>query len=483
MQEVRDTELLRQYVRENSEEAFATLVSRHVNMVYSAALRKTGNPAAAEEITQAVFVIFARKAKKLSRHAALSGWLYQSTRLTASNFLRTEIRRARREQEAYMQSLSNQTESDVWPQIVPLLEDAMGRLGEKDRNALALRFFEGKSFQEIGTAFGASENAAKKRVAYALEKLRKYFSKHGVSSTTATLAGAISANSVQAAPVALAKSVTAVAIAKGAAASGSTLTLIKGALKIMAWTKAKTAIVVGVGVLLAVGTTTVTVKEMAVHRHEVWQEKYDLSVLDKVPPQVSILPSLPSTIQSALRAAGERNGKGLALGQGFQDILGMAYGVRSAHMIVAAPIPEGKYDFIASLFNNDQDNQEALQREIKKKFGLVGRRETIETNVLVLTVQTRDAVGLHRSAGKPSGSQGDDYYSAHDQSIWPLIDYLEHSLNTVVIDKTGLTNNFDIDFKWASTPESLKQVLLDELGLKLTPSRQTVEFVVVEKAN
>ena len=225
MQESQDRELLRQYVRENSDEAFAALVSRHVNMVYSAALRKTGNHVAAEEVTQAVFVILAKKANGLIRHTALTGWLYQAARLTAANFLRTEIRRTRREQEAYMQSLSNQTEPEIWPQIMPLLEDAMGRLGEKDRNALALRFFEGKSFQEIGTAFGVSENAARKRTNYALEKLRTCFSQCGVTSTTETIAGAISANSVQAAPVALAKTVTAVAIAKGATASVSTLTV------------------------------------------------------------------------------------------------------------------------------------------------------------------------------------------------------------------------------------------------------------------
>src|SRR6185437_2566558 len=131
MQESQDTELLWQYVRENSDEAFAVLVSRHVNMVYSAALRKTGNPVAAEEVTQTVFVILAKKADGLLRHAALSGWLYQAARLTAANFLRTEIRRTRREQEAYMQTLSKQTEPEIWPQILPLLEDAMGRLGEK----------------------------------------------------------------------------------------------------------------------------------------------------------------------------------------------------------------------------------------------------------------------------------------------------------------------------------------------------------------
>ena len=117
-----------------------------MNMVYSAALRKTGNAHAAEEITQAVFIILANKAGRLSQRTILSGWLYQATRLTAANFLRTEVRRVRREQEAYMQSLANATEPELWPQMAPLLEDAMGQLGEKDRNAIALRFFRREKF-------------------------------------------------------------------------------------------------------------------------------------------------------------------------------------------------------------------------------------------------------------------------------------------------------------------------------------------------
>ncbi|MFZ0826244.1 MAG: sigma-70 family RNA polymerase sigma factor [Verrucomicrobiia bacterium] len=252
MQESQDSELLRQYVREKSDAAFAALVARHVNMVYSAGLRKTGNPAAAQEITQAVFIILAQKANRLLPHPALSGWLYQTTRLTAANFLRTEIRRTRREQEAYMQSLSSQTEPELWTQITPLLEDAMGDLGEKDRNALALRFFEGKTFSEIGAAFRVSENAARKRTDYALEKLRAYFFKRGVTSTTGSIAAAMSANSVHAAPALLAKTAAAVALAKGATASTSTLALVKGALKIMAWSNSKVVIGASVVVLLAV---------------------------------------------------------------------------------------------------------------------------------------------------------------------------------------------------------------------------------------
>jgi len=252
MQESQDSELLRHYAREKSDEAFAALVARHVNMVYSAALRKIGNPAAAQEITQAVFIILAQKANRLLPHPALSGWLYQTTRLTAANFQRTEIRRTRREQEAYMQSLSRRTEPELWTQIMPLLEDAMGDLGEKDRNALALRFFEGKTFQEIGTAFRVSENAARKRTDYALEKLRAYFFKRGVTSTTGSIAAAMSANSVHAAPAMLAKTAAAMALAKGATTSTSTLALVKGALKIMAWTNSKVVIGASVVVLLAV---------------------------------------------------------------------------------------------------------------------------------------------------------------------------------------------------------------------------------------
>jgi RNA polymerase sigma factor (sigma-70 family) len=272
MHDAPDMDLLRQYAGGNSDTAFAALVSRHVNLVYSAALRKAGNPHAAEEITQAVFIILAQKAGCIPDKTILPGWLYQTARLTAANFLKREIRRARREQEAYMQSQTDmarrsETETDeTWQQLAPLLEDAMGQLGEKDRAAVLLRFFAGKSFAEVGTAASVSENAAKKRVTRALEKLRKFFMKRGIASTAETIAGAISANSVQAAPVALAKSVTTVAIAKGAAASGSTLTLVKGVLKLMAWTNTKTAIVAGVAVLLAAGTTIVTVKAVSAAR-------------------------------------------------------------------------------------------------------------------------------------------------------------------------------------------------------------------------
>jgi RNA polymerase sigma factor (sigma-70 family) len=244
MPDANDIALLQEYLDHNSETAFTGLVQRHINLVYSVALRFTGNPPDAQDVTQAVFIILAQKAGSLRQRTTLTGWLYETTRFTAMRFLRTKARREVREQEACMQStLNDSNPENVWRQLAPLLEEAMARLSEKERILVALRFFENKSAAETAALLGIQEWAAHKRAARAMEKLRQFFIKRGIASTMATLAGAISANSVQAAPAMLAKTVTATAFAKGATASASTLTLIKGALKIMAWTKAQTAIV------------------------------------------------------------------------------------------------------------------------------------------------------------------------------------------------------------------------------------------------
>lgn len=259
MTERDDHQLLAEFARENSETAFAALVGRHINLVYATALRSVGNTHAAEEIAQAVFIILAQKAGKLSARVVVSGWLYQTTRLTAANYLRGEIRRQQREQEAYMQSILNEPDTtDAWRQIAPLLDGALEKLGDQDRNAVVLRFLENKSLMEVGMALGASEDAAKMRVNRALEKLRKIFGKRGVTLTAAIIAGAVSANSAQATPLGLAATVTAAA-AKGAAISASLTTLVKITMETMTWLKFKFAAGVGVAVLLAGGAATVAV--------------------------------------------------------------------------------------------------------------------------------------------------------------------------------------------------------------------------------
>ncbi len=247
MGELNDMMLLAEYSRLGSEEAFAGLVTRHVNLVYSVALRHVQVPAHAEEITQAVFVILARKAGSLGHLQILEGWLHETTRLTALGFLRRERRRQLREQQACMESsLQTQPDTDAWKSFAPLLDEAMAQLNSKDRDALILRFFKDRSVREVAEAMGLKENAAQQRILRAVEKLRSFFSRRGVVVPAAAVTAAITAHSVQAAPGTLAHSVTLFAAAKGTAASASTLTLIKGALKTMAWTKSQSTIAAGV---------------------------------------------------------------------------------------------------------------------------------------------------------------------------------------------------------------------------------------------
>ena len=233
-----DLTLLREFARNRSEEAFATLVSRHINLVYSVALREVRDPLLAQELTQAVFSLLAQKADSLNPKTILSGWLWRTTRNTSSVALRTQRRRERREQQAYMQAQLNEPEPDVWAQIEPLLETAIAQLGAKDHDAVLLRFIEGRSFKEVGTALGTSEAGAKMRVNRALEKLRDFFKRRGFGFPLGTIGAAISTHSVQGAPIGLATSVTLAAV-KGTGATTSTLTLIKTTLRIMAYTKSK----------------------------------------------------------------------------------------------------------------------------------------------------------------------------------------------------------------------------------------------------
>jgi RNA polymerase sigma factor (sigma-70 family) len=254
MQPADDSVLLRQYANDHSDEAFATLVTRYVNFVYSIAVRQVGNPHHAEEITQVVFIILSKKALRLRHERALSSWLFNTTRLTAINFVRSETRRHRREQEAYMQTIFDKSGEDLWPRMAPLLDDAVAALSEQERRAIVLRFYEGRNLREVGDALCAGEEAAKKRVMRGLEKLQKYFLKRGVNSTTAIIAGAISANSVHAAPVTLAKSVTAIALAKGAGAGAATLALTRGTLAVISSTKV--ALLVGTATIATIATIT-----------------------------------------------------------------------------------------------------------------------------------------------------------------------------------------------------------------------------------
>jgi RNA polymerase sigma factor (sigma-70 family) len=258
-----DRQLLEEYALRNSDEAFRALAERHGGMVYHSALRQLRDPHKAEEITQAVFIALARKAGSLSRSTVLSGWLFRATRLAVLNHLRQENRRRHYEQEAAaMETHPNQQDDEsIWKQISPHLDDALNRLTQVDREAVVIRFFENKSHKEVGALLGMSEETARRRVSRAVEKLRAGFASRGIIVTTVALAAAFGAHGAQAAPAGLASSLTAAAFAKASAGSASTLASAKGILKLMALANLKLAVVAGVSVLAAVGTTAVILQE------------------------------------------------------------------------------------------------------------------------------------------------------------------------------------------------------------------------------
>lgn len=202
-----DSELLHEFVRNGSQNAFAELVRRHVDLVYSAALRQVVFQAqAAEDVTQTVFVDFARKAESLLGRKSLTGWLYHSTRLAAAESRRSEARRLARESAAHAMSqlLTDSEPGPEWERIRPLLDDAMGDLNASDREAVLLRFFEKRPLAEIGAQLALSENTARMRIDRALDKLHGALAKRGITSTAAALGLVLGAHAVGVAPPGLA---------------------------------------------------------------------------------------------------------------------------------------------------------------------------------------------------------------------------------------------------------------------------------------
>jgi RNA polymerase sigma factor (sigma-70 family) len=216
-----DRDLLRDYVQHGSDRAFGELVRRHVSAVYSAAMRRVnGERALAEDIAQQVFADLARKARHLPAEVVVGGWLHRHTGFIALKHLDRDRRRRLREKEAAAMSATTSTDS-LWLETAPLLDEALDRLPEADRDVLVLRFFERKDFRAVGAALGVSDDTAQKRVARALEKLRTWLGRRGVTSTAGALAVVLSAEAVQAAPATLGASLTGTALATAASGTGA----------------------------------------------------------------------------------------------------------------------------------------------------------------------------------------------------------------------------------------------------------------------
>jgi len=230
LETMNDFESLRRYAETGDESAFTELVQRYVDLVYSAALRQVrGDAHLAQDVTQSVFIDLARKAASISARTVLTGWLYTSTRYAAAKAVRAEQRRHAREQEAYAMEQLSSTPAPVeaWDQLRPMLDEAMHELSERDRNAILLRYFEGRQLAEVGAKLGLSEDAARMRVGRALEKLRGRLAGRGVTSTVAVLVALLASQTVTAAPAGLAVNIAGTALASASAGVGSALTILK----------------------------------------------------------------------------------------------------------------------------------------------------------------------------------------------------------------------------------------------------------------
>ena len=248
-----DAQLLQAFAEQNSEAAFRSLVERHLPLVFGTARRMTGENALAEDIAQTVFILLAGKAKRLGSNTILSGWLYRTTRFVASRALTAEQRRRRREQEALPCNTSTPSDPS-WLRLGPQLDEALARLGETDRNAILLRYLEEQSLRDVGLSLGLSEEAAKKRVARALEKLRRTLSRRGAEISAAALAAGLTKEAAEAASaLPLAGKISSVVLAHGAAganaAAGSALLAeVQAALR---WAQIQTAAVAAVALIAA----------------------------------------------------------------------------------------------------------------------------------------------------------------------------------------------------------------------------------------
>jgi RNA polymerase sigma factor (sigma-70 family) len=252
MQNESDAQLLREYAVQRSEPAFAELVARHTDLVYSAAWRQTGRPDLAREITQRVFTDLARKARELAgslpANASLVGWLYRGTRYAGLALLRAERRRQTHERQV-MEHFNPVPENDPdWERVGPVLDAAMAELDEADRDAVLLRFFKNQNFRAVGLALGVSDDAAQKRVSRAVDRLREFLAKRGVIAGASGLVVAISTHAVQAAPGGLSAAI---------AATAASSTLVNATWPFLAWIKAKLAILIPAVVLLGGAATYV----------------------------------------------------------------------------------------------------------------------------------------------------------------------------------------------------------------------------------
>ena len=348
-----DWELLQNYARTRSEAAFAELVTRHIDWIYSVALRQVGNSQLAEDVAQSVFALLARKAGTLRSGTVLGGWLFRSTCFVAKCSLRAERRRKLREETASaMMTTTQSDDSEVfWQQLTPHLDRAVASLSEVDRSVVLLRFYERKSLSEIGQHLQISEEAAKKRVSRSVDKLREFLTRRGVTLGAAAIGAVLLEKTVQAAPAALASGIVT------ASTVGTAIwlpQLARETLDAWRWARIKlaSASVVGVALLTFVLTHAISNRALKPNSSLVQANKTS-SITSSLLPDTNAPQNLASLSASSkpkflFRALSAESGKGIAAARVQLNFVVNGEWVAPAELVTdsdglcAIPLPEGK---------------------------------------------------------------------------------------------------------------------------------------------
>lgn len=461
-----DGQLLTDFVEHAADGAFTELVRRHVHLVYATALRRThGDNGLAADVTQHVFIGLARNASRLRREGSVAGWLHHHTLYEASKALRSEQRRREREREF---AIMNSTESPdaVWAQLAPVLDDALGRLAASDREALLLRFLEDCDLRAVGSALGIGEDAAQKRVARALEKLRAVLTRRGVALSAVALAGLMSEQAAVAAPAAMVTNICAASLA-AAAASGAAGSVFAAKMAAILTTKTKLILAATV---VAAGIAMPLVQQHRLHPRE---KTSRMAGLEQTTPAQA---NLASELRKELALLNREVARLRRQNQMLREALLSAAAVVPATALKAADVENFVAHFNAEV-KKTMDAEYRLEADLKLAY--------LRTRLHLTDEQARLMQAFLNSAADSitkGSSQGGGKEKANDREHH--VEELNRVLQTLTPDqRDSLQQYFDDDLRHLHQVSVYNTVATLMPVLQLSPQQQEQARAVLQALN